>query len=179
MDREFYIWTVADILKETYEQWGIDIMSFWDNIQESFPNAAKALKQMHSDFDETTFYEASHKKFDNPEYVYQAVANLIPSHSILKFNVSSTAHFPQYDSLKIYGWNEMTDINRIDLIMAIMLFAEEFALMSLDDEKVIFTREKLIVQEELVTFKIVRHNKRTIVSINIHEVILLVYEIAN
>ena len=179
MDRGFYIWTMAEVIKETYEQWGIDLMSMWKNIQESFPNAAKAVKDMYSEFDENTIYEARGKQFDNPECVYQAVANLIPAQSILQFDVSSTAHFPEYENLRVYGWNKMTEINRIDLIAAIMLFAEEFTTMSLDDEKVIFTREKLIVQDELITFKVVKHQKRTIVNINIHGVVLLVYEIAN
>ena len=45
-DKNFYVWTMEECIKSTYEWWGIDIMSMYDNIQVDFPDATKAIKCM-------------------------------------------------------------------------------------------------------------------------------------
>ena len=42
-DKDFYVWTMAECIKDTYEWWGIDMMSMYDNIKNDFPNATKAI----------------------------------------------------------------------------------------------------------------------------------------
>ena len=42
-DKDFYVWTMAECIKSTYEWWGTDMMSMYDNIKEDFPNATKAI----------------------------------------------------------------------------------------------------------------------------------------
>ena len=49
-DKDFYVWTMAECIKDTYEWWGIDMMSMYDNIKKDFPNAAKAIKKMYSKY---------------------------------------------------------------------------------------------------------------------------------
>ena len=43
--KDFYVWTLEECIKETYEWCGIDMMSMYGNIQESFPNAAQAIRE--------------------------------------------------------------------------------------------------------------------------------------
>ena len=38
-NKDFYVWTMAECIKSTYEWWGIDMMSMFDNIEKDFPNA--------------------------------------------------------------------------------------------------------------------------------------------
>ena len=49
-DKDFYVWTMAECIKDTYEWWGIDMMSMYDHIKKDFPNATKAIKKMYSNF---------------------------------------------------------------------------------------------------------------------------------
>lgn len=44
-DKDFYVWTMAECIKDTYEWWGIDMMSMYDNIKKDFPNATNAIKK--------------------------------------------------------------------------------------------------------------------------------------
>ena len=70
-------------------------------------------------------------------------------------------------------------IRRIDLVMAILLFTEEFILKPLDSKNVNLADSKLTVYGNFVTFKISKHEEKTYVSIRIRNVILLQYIILN
>ena len=56
--KDFYVWTFEECIKDTYEGWGIDMMSMYDNIQESFPNAAQVIREMYYDFDAEDYFLA-------------------------------------------------------------------------------------------------------------------------
>ena len=47
-NKDFYVWTMAECIKSTYEWWGIDMMSMYDNIEKDFPNAIAAMKKIYS-----------------------------------------------------------------------------------------------------------------------------------
>ena len=49
-DKDFYVWTMAECIKDTYEWWVIDMMSMYDHIKKDFPNATKAIKKMYSNW---------------------------------------------------------------------------------------------------------------------------------
>lgn len=77
------------------------------------------------------------------------------------------------------SWNRFVSIKRIDLLMAVILFAEEFILQPITSKNVIFTEKKLTVYGNVVTLKVSKHEKKTYVSIRIRNVILLEYVILN
>ncbi len=77
------------------------------------------------------------------------------------------------------SWNRFVSIERIDLLMAIILFTEEFILQPITSKNVILTENKLTVYGNFVTFKISKHEKKTYISIRIRNVILLEYVILN
>lgn len=179
-NKKFYIWAMYECIKTTYEQWGLDMMSMYKNIKRDFPNAALAIKKMYSEFNNSTdCYNASALSFDNVQYVYEAIANLIPFGKVINFDIRTKEQDKQYEYLNICSWDHFVEINRIDLIMAILLFTEEFILNPISDKKVIFKENKLIVYGNFVIFKIVKHRTKTYVSIRIRNVSLIEYIIRN
>ena len=75
-NKDFYVWAMAECIKDTYECWGIDMMSMYDNIKEDFSNATAAIHKMYDSLREPNFYESKFLFFEKVEYVYQALANL-------------------------------------------------------------------------------------------------------
>jgi len=178
-DKNFYVWTMEECIKDTYEWWGIDMMSMYHHIKEDFPNAAKAIQRMHCDFQEPKFYEAQYLFFEKPQYVYEAIANLIPQQEELRFDTRTKEKSKEYRRLNMCSWNRFVKISRIDLLMAILLFTEEFILKPVTSPNVILTENKLTVYENFVTFKVSKNEDKTYVSIKIKGVILLEYVILN
>ena len=86
-DKDFYVWTMAECIKNTYEWWGIDMISMYDHIKKDFPNATKAIEKMHSNFNVSKFYEAQYLFFEKPQYVYEAIASFIPLYEQLRFDI--------------------------------------------------------------------------------------------
>ena len=70
-DKDFYVWTMAECIKDTYEWWGIDMMSMYDHIKKDFPNASKAIKKMYSDFKAPKFFFV--KSLDSPYIGYRGI----------------------------------------------------------------------------------------------------------
>lgn len=177
--KDFYVWTLEECIKDTYDCWGLDMMAMYVNIQESFPNAALAIQNMYVDWDKEDVYKAKHVTFKQVHYVYEAIANLIPLKKMLKFDIKTKEQNRKYKSLNIGSWNKFVSINRIDLIMAILLFTEEFIFYPVTSEAVVLTDTKLIVYGEHLTFKVSRHKDKTYVSIRIHDVMVVQYIMLN
>lgn len=178
-DKDFYVWTMAECIKNTYEWWGIDMMSMYDHIKKDFPNATKAIEKMHSNFNVSKFYEAQYLFFEKPQYVYEAIASFIPLYEQLRFDIRTKEQAKEYKSLNMCSWNRFVSIKRIDLLMAIILFAEETILQPITSKNVILTEKKLTVYENFVTLKVSKYEKKTYVSIRIRNVMLLEYVILN
>ena len=87
---------------------------------------------MYGTEDQLTYNnEALH--FNNPQYVYELIANLIPDHGVLDFDLLDfdlrTRNLKEeFKPYNICSWNRYVKIRRIDLIMAILLFTESFIL---------------------------------------------------
>lgn len=176
-DKDFYVWTMKECIKDTYEWWGIDMMSMYDNIKKDFPNATNAIKKMYSNFKAPKFYEAQCLFFEKPQYVYEAIASFIPLYEQLRFDIRTREQSKEYKNLKMCSWNRFVSIKRIDLLMTVILFAEEFILQPITSKNVIFTKNKLTVYGNVITLKVSKHEKKTYVSIRIRNVILLEYVI--
>lgn len=179
-DKNFYVWTMNECIKSTYENWGIDMMSMYSHIRKDFPNAAKAIHKIYTHFrGNQNCYKAEPLTFENPQYVYEAIANLIPLHKNLEFDSFTKVQTKDYSYLNMCAWNRFVSIERIDLIMAILLFTEEFILQPITIKNVILTDTKLTIYGKFVTFKVSKHEEKTYVSIRIHDVILYYYVILN
>lgn len=179
-DQDFYVWTMGECIKDTYENWGIDMMSMYSNIRKDFPNAAKAIHKIYTDFRGTqNCYKAEALTFENPQYVYEVITNLIPNHQQLMYDSFTKEQAKEYYWLNMCPWNRFVVTERIDLIMAVLLFTEEFILKPITSRNVILTDTKLAVYGNFVTFKVSKHEDKTYVSIRIRDVMLHYYVILN
>lgn len=178
-NKDFYVWAMAECIKDTYECWGIDMMSMYDNIKEDFPNATAAIHKMYDSLREPYFYESKFFVFENVEYVYQALANLIPHHEELRFDTITKEQSKEYEGLNMCSWDEFVEISRIDLLMAVLLFTEEFILQPVKGDNVNLTENQLTVEGTFVKLEVSKKEDKTHVSILIRDVMLLEYVILN
>lgn len=179
-DKEFYVWTMDECIKSIYEHWGIDMTSMYDNIVTDFPNAANAIHKMYRNLNVPDFYEAEPLTFEKVKYVYQAISNLIPIHKVLNFDLSTKEECDKYSYLNVCSWNKFIPIERIDLLMAILLFTEEFIFQPIPSQTISFKDNQLtVLYGDFVTFRIYKDDEKTYVSIKISNVIVLNYEILN
>ena len=177
-NKDFYVGIMENI-KSTYEWWGHDMTSLYNNIKEDFPNATQSLHKMYNNLIIPNFYESKSLTFEKEEYIYEAIANLIPSHSTLKYDSFTQALSNEYSYLKMCSWNKYVNIQRIDLLLAVLLFTEEFIFLPTTSPNVILTDNKLTVYGNFVTFKISKHEDKTYISIKIRDVMLYRYVILN
>jgi len=178
-DKDFYVWTMAECIKDTYGWWGIDMMSMYHNIKEDFPNATAAIHKMYDNLRETDFYESKFLVFEKAQYVYEALANLIPPREKLYFDILTKEQSKKYKGLNMLSWNRFVEISRIDLIMAVMLFTEEFILQPVKSDNVNLTDNQLTVEGTFVKLEVSKKEDKTYVSILIRDVMLLQYVILN
>ncbi|MBE5821795.1 MAG: hypothetical protein E7311_04320 [Clostridiales bacterium] len=179
-DRNFYIWTLSNCIKSIYEEWGIDMMSMYDNIQKDFPNAAKAIRKMYSKFNINNYGKAKPLTFENSEYIYQAIANFIPAKQNLKFDLTTNELDKKYENLNMCSWDKFVHINRMDLLMAILLFTEEFIFDPISSSNVKVTDENLFISSEFVLINFVKAKTgEIIVYITVKDVLTLKYIILN
>jgi len=177
--KDFYVWTMANCIKSIYEEWGIDMMSMYDNIKKDFPNATKAIHKMYAKLRKPNFYKSKFLVFEQVEYVYEAIANLIPPHKELRFDITTKEQAKKYEGLNMCSWNEFVEINRIDLLMAVLLFTEEFILQPVKSNNVNLTDNQLTVEGTFVKLEVSKKEDKTHVSILIRDVMLLEYVILN
>lgn len=178
-NRDFYVWTMSECIKDTYEWWGTDMMSMYDHIKENFPNASVAIQKMYQNFDESNFNKAECIYFERIKYVYEAIASFVPSYKELHFDTRTKELNKEYKSLNMCSWNRFVPIRRIDLLMAILLFTEDFIFDSITSKNVILTDTKLTVYGNFITLKVSKHKKKTYISIKIRDVMLFEYVLLN
>ena len=77
------------------------------------------------------------------------------------------------------SWKKPIQIRRIDLLMAVLLFTEEFILRPVKSENVNLTDNQLTVNGTFVELEVSKKEEKTIISFLIQEVMLLEYEILN
>ena len=77
------------------------------------------------------------------------------------------------------SWDQFVEIRRIDLIMAVLLFTEEFILQPVISENVTLTDNQLTVDGTFVKLEVSKKKDKTNVSILIKDVIHLEYVILN
>lgn len=178
--KDFYIWAYEECIKDTYEWWGTDMMSMYDNIKKSFPNAAKAIKLSFSKFKDDDYYEAKALNFKDPKYVYEAVMSLFPRKERVRFDTRTKEQSKKFKSDNMRPWGRFVFIRKIDLVAAVYLFTEDFILEPLTEKNIEYVKgEKLTVDGEFVTFSVVKQEDKTIISIKIKNYMLLEYIMLN
>ena len=178
-NKDFYVWTMGNCIKSTYEWWGIDMMSMYDNIKKDFPNATEAIHRMYDKLRKPNFYKSKFLVFEKVEYVYEAIANLIPQHKELRFDIKTKEQSKEYDGLNMCSWGEFVEISRVDLLMAVLLFTEEFILQPVKNANVNLTDNQLTVYGTFVTLEVSKNEEKTNISILIKDVMCLEYVILN
>ena len=178
-DKRFYVWTMTECIKSTYEWWGIDMMSMFSHIKKNFPNATKAINKMYNNLEIRNYYEATPMKFENPQFVYEAISSLVPANDRIRFDLRTKEQSKEYNNLNMCSWNRFIFIRRINLLMAVLLFTEEFILQPITSKNVVLKDNKLIVYGNFVTLKVSKHQDKTYISIRIRNVMLLEYVILN
>ena len=155
-----------------------DLLDFINNstYQEDYK---KPFRNHLITIDAEDYFFAKPLNFKQVHYVFQAIANLIPLKKTLKFDIKTKEQSKKYKGLNIGSWNKFVRINRMNLLMAVLLFTEEFIYYPVTMPNVIFTDTKLIVYGEYLTFKVSRHKDKTYVSIRIHYVMELQYIMLN
>ena len=81
--------------------------------------------------------------------------------------------------MNICSWDQFVEIRRIDLIMAVLLFTEEFILQPVTSENVTLTDNQLTVNGTFVKLEVSKKKDKTHVSILIKDVMHLEYVILN
>lgn len=178
-NKDFYVWTITKYINSTHKWWGIDIMSIYDNIKKDFPNATEAIQKMYHKLRKPNFYKSKLLVFEQAEYIYEAIANLIPQYSELQYTITTKEQSQKYKELNMHSWNRFIETSRIDLLMAVLLFTEEFILEPVQSDNVNLTDNHLTVNGNFVTLEVSRKEDKTHVSILVRDVILLKYAILN
>ena len=124
-------------------------------------------------------YELSPKFFNEPQFVYEMISNFISPYRKLKFNIWTRELSKEFKELNICSWSSFQNINRIDLLMAILLFTEEFAFEPITSRKVQLTEKKLVIHGTYVKFTVSKLEDRTYISIRVRNVMILTYVIKN
>lgn len=174
--RDFYIWTIYECIKNTYQWWGIDLTSMSENIKKDFSNSYEALHKVYEKLQSPDFYASNPIFFKKPTYVYELISNLIPLEDILYFDTTSKPQKSKYHFLHMPHGCKLR-INRIDLIIAIYLFCEDFLFTEITSNKVTVSNHKLTVYGKFNTIKITSTDTVTYVCINIRNVIKFQYQI--
>ena len=150
--REHYVRMWATIL-ETYQWWGHDLISLLENIKKTNPDVPKVFDRIYSKKDGDYVLQTSDKitKF------YQKLNALIPSNEQLYTKLEVKSLKRKNDNISI---KEDSCLQRMDYIIAILCFTEEFAFLSLKNENVSSNEEILTAHSDNIDIFIER-NKRT------------------
>ena len=173
--KDFYVWIMDECIKSTYEYWGTDMMSMYRNIKRDFPNATEAIEKIYDGLS----LQRNGKVFEDVQYVYEAIANLVPQYECLYFDIRTKELSHEYKKLNMCSWGTYHKIKRIDLLMAVLLFTEEFILQPISGKNIILTDNKLSVYSNFITLKVSQKKTETYISIRIKDVILFEYVIQN
>ena len=161
-DTVFYTWVVEEFIHETLLLHGTKFIKLYYYLKQYFPEAIKTFDKMYYNFKLNDLYNLRPLKVCKPNYVYEHISNLIPSKKNFKFDLYINEFSDKYKHLHC---NSSEEIERIDLILLILLFSEEFISKPVKINNINFTPSELTAEGTYVSLNI-RHNMNT-TSINI------------
>lgn len=177
IDQDFYIWTMYECIKTTSEYWGIDFTSMLDNVKRDFPNVYKAFMQLYGTDRQKELYLIEATKIENPQAVYELIANMLPISKSYLFNTTTQPQAYKYRYLHMCRWDRKVRTARCDLLLSVLLFTEDFIFEKVSSKQVVFSKNKLIVYGKCNTLKISVKENITYICINIRGVMKFQYEI--
>lgn len=157
--REHYVQTWETILS-SYQWWGHDLIPLLENIKQTHPVVSNAFGKMY----EKTNVGYVAQTFDSITKFYQKLSSLIPKSEKLYTRLEVKALRKKNDNIAI---NESYVLNRVDYLIAILCFMEEFALLSLNEKNVASTKNMLAAHAENVDVFVERNTKKEITIVRI------------
>ncbi|MBE5821796.1 MAG: hypothetical protein E7311_04325 [Clostridiales bacterium] len=161
-DTVFYTWVVEEFIHETLLLHGTKFIKLYYYLKQYFPEAIKALNKMYYNFKLNDLSKAKPLKVCKPNFIYEHISNLIPSNQNFKFDLYINEFSDTYKHLNCKASGS---IERIDLILLILLFSEEFIFKPAKINNLNITPSELTTEGTYVSINI-RHNINT-TSINI------------
>ena len=157
--REYYV-SMWETILSTYQWWGHDLISLLENIKKTNPIVHEVFDKIYSKNNGTYVLQHSDKitKF------YQKLNALIPLNEKLytKLEVKSLKRKNDNISLKENGM-----LQRMDYLIAILCFIEEFAFLSLKDENVSSNEEILTAHSNNIDIFVERNMSTGITVVRI------------
>lgn len=150
--REYYVSMWATILS-SYQWWGHDLISLLDNIKKTNPIVSDVFDKIYPKKDGTYVLQT----FDKITKFYQKLNALIPSNEKLYTKLKVKSLKRKNDNISL---RENSKLQRMDYLIAILCFIEEFAFLSLKDKNVSSNENMLTAHSENIDIFIER-NKRT------------------
>lgn len=156
---EYYI-SMWETILNCYQWWGHDLSSLMDSIKKTNPIVSEAFDMMYKKDSNTYVLQT----FDKITKFYQKLNELIPSNEELYTKLEVKSLEKENDKIL---FKEAQILKRIDYIIAILCFTEEFALLSLKDGKVSSNKNMLKAHSENIELLIERNNDTQITIVKI------------
>lgn len=157
--REHYVGIWSEILS-TYQYWGHELITILDEIKKTNPIAVEVFEKMYNKEGDSYVSQT----FTRAARFYQKLDRLIPSAEELytKLRVKSLNRENKNLAIK-----ETLRLRRINYLIAILCFMEEFAMLSLKKSKVFSSENILVAHTENIHISIERDNKTEITVVKI------------
>ena len=164
LTKDFYLKTWKTIL-DAYQWWGKDLMALYDGLQETNPNATKSIEELYDYFCPNRYEEAIIRHYNVPNKFYQKLGELIPEtdHVYVNLVVKSL----KTDKYRDLEFKEQFKQHRMDYLMAILCFAEEYAQNFLGDENIKSSKNSLSAQADNITYLVSRDESSGITKVSI------------
>lgn len=150
--REHYVNTWTTILR-SYQWWGHDLISLLDNIKKTNPIVPEVFDKIYKKNYGTYVLQ----NFDKITKFYQKLNTLISPNEKLYTKLEVKSLKRKNDNISI---KENFRLQRMDYLIAILCFTEEFAFLSLNDKNVSSNENILTAHSDNIDIFIER-NKRT------------------
>lgn len=154
--REYYVGMWASILS-SYQWWGHDLITLLGNIKQTNPIVSEVFDKMYKKDGDTYVLQL----FNKATKFYQKLDTLVPSVERLytKLEVKSLKKANNDITIK-----ENLMLQRINYLIAILCFTEEFALLSLKDKKVSCIENILTAHSKNIDI-FIENNKQTKITV--------------
>ena len=157
--REYYVSMWESIL-DSYQWWGHDLISLFPNIRKTNPIVGEVFDKLYKEKD--NFYVSCNS--NTITQFYQKLDSLIPNSDKLYTKLEVKSLRKQRNNIAI---QETTISKRINYVIAVLCFIEEFAFLSLKDKNVSSNKNILAAHSECIDIFIEKNNKIGITLIRI------------
>lgn len=176
MNRDFYIWAMAQ-LKSTSEHWGIDYTSCLENFRKDLPNVYKAFTDIYGKYTQEEIYKMDQPVIENPQNIAEVIYNILPMSKKINHDSFTRHQNSKYAYLNICSWNRKVPTMKCDLLLAILMFTEDFIDNLIESRVLIDEKKDTIIYGRYTTLEFCKREGIMFVNITIRGVMKLVYKI--